>query len=134
MCIRAIKPRKELSMSESNTRIDSTLLDKASYNYSLEKEKLLKYGLLPIGHKGGTVEEVTPRMIAEAAKLRADEYGKDIKVYTKELEIVVNKFINHTDEEIMKSNYRRSENRDFAEEAVQSENPFRSMLDAQSAI
>ena len=121
-------------MSEVQTRLDSTLLAKAKYDYDKDCDKLSKYGLLTTNHNGGTVDEVTPLMISDAAEARAAEYGKDVKVYVKELEISVKRLTEHSGEEILRSNYQRFEGKDLAEEAVQAENPFAAILSAKSAI
>lgn len=130
----------------NETRIDSVLLAKANFDYIKDAEKLIKYDLLPSNHvqtmiKQGRVDadykghdEITPLMIAEAAEKRAKEYGKDVKSYVKELEIAVKKFVDHEPAEILKQNYKRYESYDIAAEAANAEDPFATILDAQSAV
>jgi len=131
----------------ANTRIDSTLLAKAKYEYDKEVEKLSKYNLLPDNHnpelfvkgtqelpEGHVLRDITPLMISDAAEARAAEYGKDIKVYTKELEYSLNKLEKFTPKEVIKMNYRRFESYDIAEEAAQAEDPFDAILSAESAL
>ncbi len=104
-------------------KIDATLLAKANYEMVKDKEKLEKYNILP------TKETlVTPEMIAEAAKLRAEEYDKDIKGYVKELEIAVKRFTEHSERDLVESNYKRLESYDLAVEAADSEDPFATIV------
>lgn len=129
-----------------NTRIDSVLLAKANFDYIKDAEKLIKYDLLPSNHvevlaKQGRIpadykghDEITPLMIAHAAKLRAEEYGKDVKIYVKELEIAVKKFAEHEATDLLKSNYKRYESYDIAAEAANAEDPWSTILGAQSAV
>ena len=118
-------------------RIDAVLLAKAKYDYDKDREKLAKYNMLPLSHKMPKneyikdecfVEEVTPLMVADAATARAKEYGKDVKVYTKELEISVKRMSEHGPVDMLQGNYKRYESYDLAAEAAQAENPFAAIL------
>lgn len=105
------------------SKIDATMLAKAKYEMQKDKEKLEKYKIYPTEE-----HPVTPLMIAEAAKERALEYGKDVQVYVKELEIAVKRFEDHSPRDIVESNYKRLESYDLAVEAVDAEDPFAAIV------
>ncbi len=105
-----------------NTKIDAILLGKAKFDLVKDKEKLTKYDLYP-------TKDVTPQQIAGAAQLRAEEYGKDVAVYVKELEIAVKRFQNHSERDIVESNYKRYEAHDAAVEAAETDDPFSAILE-----
>ena len=106
-----------------NTKVDPTLLAKAKFDLVKDKDKLRKYGLWP-------VSEVTPEKLAEAAKIRALEYKKDdAGGYLKELEIAVDRFKNHTERDIVESNYKRYLGFELAVEAAEADDPFSAILD-----
>lgn len=104
-------------------KIDATMLAKAKFEMVKDKEKLEKYNILPTKEN-----PVTPEMIAEAATLRAEEYDKDIKGYVKELEIAVKRFTEHTERDLVESNYKRLESYDLAVEAAEEDDPFAAIV------
>jgi len=130
----------------STTRIDSVLLAKANFDYINDAEKLIKYDLVPSNHVQTLIDlervpegykghdEIKPEQIAKAARLRAEEYGKDVKAYAKELEIAVDRFVKNEPEDILKANYKRYESYDLAAEAANSEDPFKTMLKMKTAV
>ena len=125
-------------------KIDSELLRKAKYEYDKDKEKLIRYDILPVNHitekdmlahpELTKHKKITPMLILNAAKVRETEYDKDLKSYIKELEIATAKLEAHSPQEIIKSHYRRFESGDIALLATMEEDPFTAILEIESAI
>jgi len=122
-------------------KIDAVLLAKARYEYDKDVEKLRKYSILPDTHNRelfvvGTLAlpedhvttEITPMMVVEAAERRAEEYGKPIEGYMKELRIAVDRLEAHGPKALVISAYKKYEAYDLAVEAAQSEDPFETIL------
>ena len=122
-------------------KIDAVLLAKAKYEYEKDVDKLLKYDILPATHNRllfvlGTLELpedhdhtiITPEQVVTAAERRAEEYGKDIKVYIKELRITVDALEKHSPKDVITSKYKKFEAYDLAVEAALSEDPFETIL------
>ncbi len=118
-----------------DNKLDATMLQKAKFDFTKDMDKLQKYGLVPENHVVDATNadqlvpvETDPEVVLAAAEIRAEEYGKEVDGYIKELRIAVDRFSKHSPKEMVKSNYQRYESYDLAVAAVDTEDPYKSIF------
>ena len=108
----------------------ATMLQKAKFDFTKDLQKLQKYGIVSEDYKvdKDNATEVIPTLtdpevILAAAEQRAEEYGKEVEGYIKELRIAADRFSKYSPRDQVEMNYNRYESYDDAVAAVEADDP-----------